>query len=256
MKQTWIIGQNTIKALIRKKDLYVFFMMLSVLLVFLASENFFGVQDISRYVKDIGFSCLWIFSLVIAVTFSAKQLPEEIDSRTIFTLLAKPVARAHVVLGRFLGSLLAASSAYTVFFLLYIGVVFFKGEGIALLLVLQSYILGICFLSMVCAVAILFSLCMTLSAAIVLSFIIYFAVMWFADSLRVTAVSSMGLSSALSTVAYYLVPHYEFYDLRVRLVHSWEALPVWVFFAVVVYAIAYTSIILCLSQLELRKRVL
>ncbi|NQU18885.1 ABC transporter permease subunit [bacterium] len=104
MKQVWIIAQHTIKALIRKKDFYVFFMMLIILLALLFSENFFGVQGISRYLKDIGFFCLWLFSLIIAVTFSTKQLPEEMESKTICPLLAKPVSRTHLVVGRFLGS--------------------------------------------------------------------------------------------------------------------------------------------------------
>lgn len=256
MKQLWIIALNTIKALIRKKDFYVFLIMLLLLLAFLVSENFFGVQDISRYVKDIGFFCLWLFSLIIAVTFSAKQLPEEIEFKTISSLLAKPISRKHIILGRFLGSVLASSSAYTIFYFFYIGVTFLKGEGIIFPLILQSYIFGICFLSTVCAISILLSLCFTLSAAIMLSFIIYFMVMWFADGLRTIAFSSTGLRSIFLSIVYYLIPHYEFYNLRIRLVHFWEALPLWIVFAVVIYTIIYINIILYLSYLRFKKKIL
>ena len=76
MNAVWIIAQNTIKALVRKKDFYVFFIMLLALLTCLISGTFYGVNDITRYVKDIGFFSIWFFSLIIAVTFSAKQLPD------------------------------------------------------------------------------------------------------------------------------------------------------------------------------------
>jgi len=256
MKQIWILAQNTIKALIRKKDFYVFFIMLLVLLVSLLSENFFGARNVSRYIKDIGFFCLWLFSFIIAVTFASKQLPEEIDSKTILPLLAKPVTRTHFILGRFLGTVLASSSAYTIFYFLYIVVTSIKGEGIAFSLVIQAYIMGICFLSLVSAISILLTLYLTLSAGITVSFVIYFAIIWFADKLRAIVISRTGIESVLLNIVYYVIPHYEFYDLRVRLAHSWEAFPLWVLSGVIVYTILYTSVVLYISCSKLKKKFL
>ena len=255
MRQIWVLAQNTIKALVRKKDFYVFLMMLCVLFVFLLSENFFGVREVSRYIKDIGFFCLWLFSFIIATIFSAKQLPEELESKAVFSLLAKPVARAHLLVGRFLGSLSAASLAYTIFYLLYVGISFLKGEGISPALLIQAYILGICFLSVVCAISILLTVYLTLSAAITLSFIIYFAIAWFADRFRDIVISSKGLSAWLLNIAYYLIPHYEFYDMRIRLAHSWEPIPLRVLFAIVIYTMIYASIVLYLSLFKFKKKI-
>jgi len=256
MRQIWVIAQNTIKALIRKKDFYVFLILLLVLLVWQGSQSFFGVGDMSRYLKDIGFSCIWLFSLIISVTFSAKQVPEEIDRRTIYPLLAKPISRPQFIIGRFLGSVLASSAAYSVFYLVFYSSALFKGEGISPMLVLQSYVLGICFLSLVCAISMFLSGFLTLSAAIIFSFIIYFCIVWFVDVLRAAALHSAGLKSAISNIIYYIIPHYEFYDLRVRLVHSWEPLPTWIFFVIILYTAIYTSIMLSFSYFSMRKRFL
>lgn len=255
MKQIWILAQNTIKALVRKKDFYVFFMMLSVLLLFLFTEKFFGIGDISRHTKDIGYFCLWLFSFIIGATFSARQLPEEISSKAVFSLLAKPVSRMHFLVGRFFGALLAASCAYTVFYIAYIGVTLMKGEGIAGALLIQAYLLGICFLSMVCAISMFLTLYLTLSAAITASFIIYFAIVWFIDILRAMVIYAEGWRLFFSNLIFYLIPHYEFYDLRVRLAHSWEALPLWVACSIILYTILYVSAILCLGHLKLKKKV-
>jgi len=256
MRAIWILAQNTLRALIRKKDFYVFFMMLIALLIFLLSENFFGMGNISRYMKDIGFYCLWIFSFIIAVTFSAKQLPEEVDSKSVFPLLAKPVSRFHFLAGRFLGALLAASSAYTIFYIFYIGATFVKGgEGIPFLLLVQAYIFGICFLSLACAISVFLTLYLTFSAAVTASFIIYFTITWFMDTLRAHVIYSKGILSLPVNIVYYLIPHYEFYDLRVRLAHSWEAVPLWALCAIILYTVLYTSAVLCLGYIKLKKRV-
>lgn len=255
MRPIWILAQNTIKALVRKKDFYVFFMMLIVLLTFLMSERFFGMGDISRYMKDIGFFCLWLFSFIIAVTFSAKQLPEEIESKTVYSLLVKPVSRFHFLAGRFLGTLLASSAAYTVFYALYTCVILAKGEGVVLPLLIQAYILGICFLSIACAASIFLTLYITPSAAVTASFIIYFSVVWFIDTIRAYVIHAKGLNLLLSNVLYYLIPHYEFFDLRIRLAHSWEPLPLWVICFLLIYTIAYTGVILLMSLVKLRRKV-
>jgi len=255
MRPIWILAQNTIRALVRKKDFYVFFMMLIVLLAFLMCERFFGMDDISRHMKDIGFFCLWLFSFIIAVTFSAKQLPEEIQSKAVYPLLAKPVSRFHFLAGRFLGALLASSAAYTVFYALYACVILTKGEGIALPLLIQAYILGICFLSIACAISIFLTLYLTLSAAVTASFIIYFSIVWFIDTMRAHVIHAKGVSLLLSNIVYYLIPHYEFFDLRVRLAHSWEALPLWVICFLLIYTTACTAIILSMSLIKLRRKV-
>ncbi len=255
MRPVWILAKHTIKGLIRKKDFYVFLLMLLTLLGFLASENFFGIQNISRYVKDIGYFCLWLFSFIIAVTFSAKQLPEEFEARTVFPLLAKPVSRMHLLAGRFLGSVLASSAAFTVFYIIYIFIASFKGEAIAPPLLIQGYVLGICFLSLACSMSIWLSLIFTYSAAVTFSFIIYFAVMWFIDGVRIMAIASRGAASLLLNAVYYIIPHFEFYDLRIRIAHSWEPLPPWAFFAIIAYTVIYVTMLLSISYGSLKKKV-
>jgi ABC-type transport system involved in multi-copper enzyme maturation permease subunit len=255
MRAIQTLAFNTIKALIRKKDFYVFLIMLTVLFVFLYLQRFAGVEEISRYLKDIGFYVLWIFSLIIAVSFSAKQIPQEIKERTMVPLLTKPVSRWQLLLGRFAGSVLAVSLAFTVFYGLYMLVIVMKGEAIYWALFAQAYVLGICFFALVCAVSMYLSLRLTYSAAVTVSLIIYFCVIWFIDPLSGMMLSSEGIISVLLSVLYYLIPHYEFFDLHVRIVHSWEALPAWVFGGIILYAVIYTTIVLQLSYRKIKDRI-
>src|SRR5437867_1505677 len=90
-----------IKELYRRKDFYVLFVVTAILTLVMGSVNFFDEAKIVRYVKDICLLLIWISSLVIAIGTAVRQIPAERESRTIFPLLAKPVTRGEVIVGKF-----------------------------------------------------------------------------------------------------------------------------------------------------------
>ena len=93
------IGALVIKELFRRKDFYALFILTALITLILGSVNFFNEAHVVRYLKEICLFLIWTSSLVIAITTTARQIPVERESRTIFPLLAKPVTRAHVVMG-------------------------------------------------------------------------------------------------------------------------------------------------------------
>src|SRR5689334_6979641 len=95
------IGGLVIKELFRRKDFYALFILTALITLILGSVNFFNEANIVRYLKEICLFLIWVSSLVIAITTAARQIPAERESRTIFPLLAKPVTRSHVILGKF-----------------------------------------------------------------------------------------------------------------------------------------------------------
>jgi len=239
MKAIWAIACGMMKELIRKKDFYVLLIFMLVLLGFLSCQNFFQIEGVSRYIRDFGYSLLMLFSFIIAVTFTARQLPSEIEARTIYPLLAKPLSRHRVILGKFSGGAMVSIIAFTIFYVIFAGFYMAGGEGKSLILLGQGFIFGILFLCMVSALVMFFSNFMTTSANITLTFLIYIAVGGFSDSLGRMVLSSKGIITALYGVLYYLLPHLEFFDMRVRITHAWDPLPAWVVLSVAGYTFIY-----------------
>ena len=254
MGNIFAIAKTAWKEVYRKKDFYAFFILLVILLLILLNETFFEMPGISRFLKDIGFSFLWLFSLIIAITFSARQLPNELTTLTIHPLLAKPISRWQMLLGKFLASSLAAIFSFTVFYIVFLLTSYFKGEGVAPVLLFQSYLFGILFLSIVSAVSIFFSTFMTLSANVTISVLLYFFMSWFGESLRIQILSPRKIFAFLANFLYQILPHYELYDLRMRIVHGWEELPFRVVSMVFIYTLVYLSFILTLAYLKIRKK--
>src|ERR1043165_982823 len=97
------ISEVVIKELRRRKDFYVLFILTALITLLLGSVNFFNEDKIVRYLKEICLFLIWGASLVIAISTSARQIPAEREHRTIFPLLAKPVTRNQLLLGKFWG---------------------------------------------------------------------------------------------------------------------------------------------------------
>ncbi|MEA3488980.1 MAG: ABC transporter permease [Candidatus Omnitrophota bacterium] len=244
MRTIRAIAGSMIRELLRKKDFYVLFIFILVLLGLLSSQTFFDLEGVSRYVKDLGYSLLMLFSFIIAVTFTAKQLPSEIEARTIYPLLAKPVSRHMFILGKYFGGLVVSVITFTLFFAVYAAFYLAGGEEGSPMLLVQGYIFGVFFLCLVVALVLFFSNFLTLSANVTLSFILYMIINGFSDSFRDLALFSKGAASVLYGAIYYLLPHFDFFDLRVRLTHAWDPLATWVIAAVAVYTFVYCSILL------------
>ncbi|MDP8258007.1 MAG: ABC transporter permease subunit [Candidatus Aadella gelida] len=247
MKAICAIAGGMIKELIRKKDFYILLIFMLVLLGFLSYQKFFQIEGISRYVRDFGYSLLMFFSFIIAVTFAAKQLPSEIESRTIYPLLAKPLSRYTVILGKFCGSVMVAVSSFTIFYAIYVVFYAMGTEGKSFILLGQGYLLGILFLCMLSSIVMFLANFMTMSANITLTFLLYLTIGGFSDSLRGLVLFSKGIIAVLYGALYYLLPHLEFFDLRIRITHAWDPLPTWVVLSVTGYTFVYCFVLLFLA---------
>src|SRR5437867_13175954 len=110
------IAGVVIQELYRRKDFYVLFVLTALITLVMGSVNFFNEANIVRYLKEICLFLIWGASLVIAITTTARQIPAERENRTIFPLLAKPVTRNQLLLGKFLGCWLACGLSLLVFY--------------------------------------------------------------------------------------------------------------------------------------------
>ncbi len=251
MKIVCLIALNVLREIFRKKDLYVLIVMLFALLIYLAKAAFFGMSHIYRYLNELGLAMVFLFSILIAVPHSARLMIEEVRSKTIYPLLAKPVKRVHVLIGKFLGSLLISWSSFTAFFLVFSLISICKqGNGGVLTAYLQVFIGGLLMLAVLNAMAIFFSVYFTFSTAVTLSYTVFFIMSWFGSSLE-KILSRFYLPGE---IIYYILPHFEFFDLRHRLIHNWELLPLWVMSAISLYAFLYISGLLFLAFQGFKRR--
>ena len=100
------ITGNTLTELTR---LNVFYVLLLFALVLIGNSIFmaqFTFQQEFQVLKDIGLGAMSLFTSLLAIVATARLIPQDIEDRTIYTILAKPVARFEYLIGKLAGVLL------------------------------------------------------------------------------------------------------------------------------------------------------
>src|SRR6184192_3016943 len=106
MKADAAIAVNVFRESVRDKVLYnlVLFAVLLMAASYLIGQLTAG-QDV-KIIKDLGLAAMSIFGLFIAVFIGIGLVSKEVERRSIYSLLAKPVQRHHIVVGKYCGLVL------------------------------------------------------------------------------------------------------------------------------------------------------
>ncbi len=121
MSRIFAIGSNTLLELVRQKVFYfmLVFAAIAIGVAFMASSMPFAEQF--QVLKDASLGAMSIFSFLLVTLATAMILPKDMEERTLYTILAKPVSRLQYLLGKLLGVyllLLVAILMMGVFFLI------------------------------------------------------------------------------------------------------------------------------------------
>jgi ABC-type transport system involved in multi-copper enzyme maturation permease subunit len=219
---------------------------MTVLVTFImASANIFNDDQIAGYLKEICLLLIWISALVMAVGTAARQIPAERENRTIFPLLAKPVSRAQVIVGKFLGCWLACGIALVVFYL-FLGVINASREHQWLVMnYLQAMWMQWMFLAIVIAMVLLGSIIFAApSSNATICLVVVLGIWFLGQYLKLVADHQTEPVQSITSAIYFTIPHLEFFDLRDFIVHD-SPLVDWINIALAsLYALAYTAVFL------------
>jgi ABC-type transport system involved in multi-copper enzyme maturation permease subunit len=257
MNKVFAIARVGIQELYRRKDFYVLFVLTAVITLLLGGVNFFNEDHIVRYVKEICLALIWIATLVIAIVTAARQIPSEIESKTLFPLLAKPVSRSQVILGKFLGCWLACGIALLVFYLFFAVLSASREHTLPVTSYLQTIWMHWIFLALVVALSLLGSLVFAApSSTICIVLLVVLGILLVGEHLHKVAIQSPGIGGVLLTAIYYALPHLEFYDLRLVAIHNWPAREWWAILVATLYGGVYGAIVLLGACVLFNRRIL
>lgn len=151
------IASNTTREAIRNR---AFIGLLLAALAFIAFSLVLGELAVrgqaARVVQDFGPFAIGLFGVVIAITMGVILLYKEIDKKTIFTIIPKPVHRFEIVLGKYVGLLAILLVTVAVLGLAWTGVLAVKGAPVTVEVV-KVVALVFFEIMLVTAVAVLFS---------------------------------------------------------------------------------------------------
>jgi ABC-type transport system involved in multi-copper enzyme maturation permease subunit len=255
MNTVFALAGVVLKEMYRRKDFYVLFVLTAVITLLMASMNFFNDSHIVRYIKGICLLLIWISALVMAVGTGARQLYAERESRTIFPLLAKPVTRAQVVVGKFMGCWLACGAALLFFYVFFAVISGSKESSWPVLMYFQAAWLQWCMLGVVLALVLLGSVLFTApSSNATICFVIIGGILLLGGHLNKLALREPEPLRTLFYGVYFVIPHLEWFDIRDFVVYD-HPLVQWGYWALAtLYAAAYAAVLLFATWLVFRRK--
>jgi len=247
------IARNTFREAVRDRVLYnlvVFVLLITASAIFLGELT--GGQE-ARTIVNLGLSAMLLFGAFISIFVGVSLVSKEIERRTVYSVLSKPIGRGEFVVGKYLGLCLT---------LLVNVLIMGVGVSLALLYVgggqfafsIWGAICLIFFeLTILTGVAILFSSFSSPALSALLTFLV-FIIGNFSASLRDFA-QNLGSNAAkiFFNFLYYFLPNLSNYSFITNAAHG-EVPPPAFFITAIVYAFVYNAILIAAAVLIFRRR--
>ncbi len=248
------IASNTFREAVRDRVLYnliAFALLLSGGAILVGQISI----DIEKLVViNLGLTAVSLFGVVIAIFIGIGLVSKEIEKRTLYTVLSRPVRRWEFIVGKFFG--LAGTLVVNTLFmalgvfgaLLYLAHRFHKPDAwvlVALYFIILQFLI-------ICALALLFSSFSSPLLSAVFAFAL-FVIGSFAEDLRGFATMAHGVSRWLATGAAYLVPNFSALNVISSVAHE-QPIAGHLILYNTVYAALYTAMAVCGAVLIFQHR--
>jgi len=255
MNRVTTVAWNTFREAVRDRVLYnlVFFALLMMAAAIIVGQISLDIEQI--VIVSLGLSAISVIGLLIAVFIGVGLVSKEMDKRTLYALLAKPVRRWEFLLGKFGGLLLtltvntAAMAAGLFAALLYVQHHLERSD--ATLLVAVYFIL--LKLALIVALALLFSCYTTPLLAILFTAGLYVAGL-FVNEMR--DIQSVTMALSLKTFfrwLSYLLPNFQNFDVTASVAHG-RTVSALLVLQNTAYAALYCAIVLFIAAAVFSRR--
>lgn len=250
LKNVVAIARNTFRETIRDRVLYslIGFAALVIAASLLAASVSLGQE--ARVIQNFGLTAILVFLLIITIFVGTQLVWREIERKTIYMVLSKPVSREAFYLGKFLGlclTILVVTLIMGAVFLALVGYKFKAVTGIQVaaiaMMMVEAWLLT--------AVGMLFASFTSPLASAVYTFALVL-IGHSATSIYLIAAKSSGFVRYLLEVVYYVFPNLEKFNLRNEVVFS-APLDFSYFWTALLYFVGYTAAMLLLGIAIVRK---
>jgi ABC-type transport system involved in multi-copper enzyme maturation permease subunit len=255
MRRAGAVALNTFREAVRDRVLYnlVFFALLMMLAAILVGGISIGIEEL--VIKSLGLSAISVIGLLIAVFIGVGLVYKEMDKRTLYALLAKPVRRWEFLLGKFGGLVLTlavntlAMAAGLFAALLYVKHNLERTDAV-LLIAIYFILLK---LTLVVALALLFSCYSTPLLAILYTSALYIAGLFVEEIRTIHFTTANPAMEALLRGLSYLLPNFENFNVMAAAAHGRE-IPGALILQNTVYAALYSVIVLLVAATVFSRR--
>jgi ABC-type transport system involved in multi-copper enzyme maturation permease subunit len=114
---TFLVAKNVWLEIRRREEYFALVILIGLYVVFALIAKFAGATDAysTSFMLNLGLSASSGLAAILTLVAAARQVPAELETKSIHTLLACPVSRTEFLIGKFLGTTVAGWFAFSLF---------------------------------------------------------------------------------------------------------------------------------------------
>jgi ABC-type transport system involved in multi-copper enzyme maturation permease subunit len=246
MNKILIIAANTFKEAIRDKIL------LSIAIIgflLIAASRIFipiSIGQASKIIKDFGISLVEIFGVLIVIFVGSRIFHQEIERKTIFSIMSKPVSPLEFVTGKFLGLYYLIVIVQILLFVIFIIFckLYLRAVDIYLLNVLYFFLFEFLLLD---ALVIFLSCFMSPLTSGIISLLLFFIAHLTFYLRTLTQILKVPALAAILNFLYYVLPNFSVFNIKSSVVYHFP-ITINSYLLAVSYSLLYSLILIIFSS--------
>lgn len=252
-QQMDLVSRGVWIELIRKKDLYVLAMLIGVFGIGTFASRLVGIEEpeTATFLFNMGLTLSHLFAHSLVALLIIRQVPNDLENRSIYPILARPIRRAHYLLGKWWAAGIGGALTYGLF-VTWICLTVPRMEEFSHALFLQNLLLQICSLFLFSAAGLLLSL--VLPKAVGLLILAAALLIYQPMTGLMRSMTSGGAWTAMVNWFLLLWPDFTKLNLTTRFTDGLDALPLPMFIGLLVHVAFFCLLCLSLSQACFERR--
>lgn len=204
-----------------------------------------AMGEAEKIIKDLGLSAITLFCVLIAILIGGRIVYREVEKRTIYLILARPVRRGEFILGKYIGLIVVLILSLMVMTAGFYAVLFITRVPLTFNL-LWAVVMTAFELILLTAVAVLFSTFVTPVGSAVFTFMIYFIGHSTHLLKHLAVMTPLPLIKFISLFLYFILPNLNNFNIRGDVVYGVPLNPQAMVFSAL-YSLLYTFTLLLIA---------
>jgi ABC-type transport system involved in multi-copper enzyme maturation permease subunit len=258
----WRIAKITVSEARRRRVIQAVLMLAILILLSMTFFSYLSPSEQSRMLISGGLAAITVFGILLAIFVAAFLIPQEIENRTVYAILSKPVRRFEFVLGKYIGALIILAAIVAIMTAVLVVVLVIQDHMVQDLAdsAFDPNLKGVVFAAFMnyCAIAVLTALIILISAISSTTMTVVSAfILWALGSMQSLihnlAEHAEGPTQYLLLLLYNIVPKLENFDYRQE-VANYLAYTYGAAAGAVLHGIGYVIVVLALATIFFNDR--
>ena len=247
------IAKNTFRETARDRILLSGFFVIIAMILFTLFIASISLEQSTRMIIDFSTTAIYALQMFVAIFIGSMLIYKEIERKTFYLLLPKPITRTEIVIGKCLGLTTTTILVTLLSTVVLLGIIFMKSGQFYFYPILISVFLSTLEAMLLILISILFSGITSpiLAAVSTIAFLVIGHAGGVFRYIFMTTTSPVIKWVAEST--YYILPNLEKFNIRNDIIHGITPSPTMIL-VTILYAFTYSLVLLVVTQIVFRKK--